>query len=419
MLTAMRRGSAAAMLLASGGVVSACESALELDQFVITRAIRCGDQLVDPVADEQNCGACGRQCPKGASCEASACLCPPATTDCQTACAVLLTDTDHCGGCGHACSIPGALQQCNDGSCTATACKPLAADCDADLSQHEGGNGCEVDIGSDEQNCGACGAKCAVEKICKGGECVCDVPTDGGECDPRTLCGCDPSQNCAFDDGSESWRCVPAGASAQGQTCKSSLQCARGNGCVLGVCQPYCTGTTPCATSCVNTKVNGWGYCPTACMPVPGYPGKTCSPGQQCIAPVGAKFTQCGAPAGSAPNGTACSNQEDCAPGLVCMGECRPFCVVSGGGGGCSGYDECVQFSANERVLVEGVEIGWCKRQKACGEQCSSTSDCASPLSCVHWTSQPASCAPSQCDGCNGTCYFDQGTCSYSHCKKN
>lgn len=53
--------------------------------------------------------------------------------------------------------LPNAIiTHCPDGGpCRFVACAPNFADCDSDLT-----DGCEIDIGNDPSNCGACGQVC-------------------------------------------------------------------------------------------------------------------------------------------------------------------------------------------------------------------------------------------------------------------
>ena len=67
----------------------------------------------------------------------------------------LATDEDNCGSCGRVCALADAEEVCIDGVCEVQACLGNYADCDM-----ESENGCEVDLRSDEDNCGACGDTC-------------------------------------------------------------------------------------------------------------------------------------------------------------------------------------------------------------------------------------------------------------------
>ncbi len=80
------------------------------------------------------------------------------------------SNTTHCGTCGRACSNAGAVTTaCADGECKPT-CDPQHADCDGNPV-----NGCEVDVSTNRNSCGACGHDC------RGGACV------DGQCQPTAV----------------------------------------------------------------------------------------------------------------------------------------------------------------------------------------------------------------------------------------
>ncbi|MDH5670854.1 MAG: MopE-related protein [Myxococcales bacterium] len=139
----------------------------------------------------------------------------------------LLTDVEHCGGCGNRCSLPSAFSACSEGACTIDGCDVGHHDLDGDPK-----NGCEyrcsatasddllcdlrdndcdgstdedVDFKADKENCGSCSFRCGFPHAENGGTCV-----DGA-------CQLDPSQcdegfhdiNGNPDDGCE-YACAPA-----------------------------------------------------------------------------------------------------------------------------------------------------------------------------------------------------------------
>jgi hypothetical protein len=127
----------------------------------------CGDLLSDP----ENCGACGRRCPRGLCVQGICCIadrpasCP---TESGPVCADLDTDPEHCGECGRACA-----SGCAEGACCATGATPAACAVDGALR-------C-VDLDADPANCGECGRACA-SGLCVGGECCREAI--GGICVP-------------------------------------------------------------------------------------------------------------------------------------------------------------------------------------------------------------------------------------------
>ncbi|MCA9616581.1 MAG: hypothetical protein H6722_00865 [Sandaracinus sp.] len=95
--------------------------------------------------------------------------CPPGQELCGDGCADLTTDLRHCGGCFEACANEGphpGTTLCSDGECTIT-CPDGTEDCNGDPR-----DGCEVDLATDEDDCGACGNPCDSDKLCLEGGCV-------------------------------------------------------------------------------------------------------------------------------------------------------------------------------------------------------------------------------------------------------
>lgn len=101
--------------------------------------------------------------------------CEPGRADCDGArdngCEVDLgDDEDHCGTCDRACDFPDC--DCEDGT-RVLDCPWDHADCDGRRD-----NGCEVDLGDDEDHCGQCDRACDEDdregtgEYCDDGRCV-------------------------------------------------------------------------------------------------------------------------------------------------------------------------------------------------------------------------------------------------------
>lgn len=113
-----------------------------------------------------HCGECGRQCPgatqKTALCRKGNCeTCPGGFLDCdskgENGCEQDINfDPNHCGGCNKKCSDPAhGIAVCFRGVCGLRTCVDGFDDCDGSLA-----NGCELNVLTDLNNCGACGRKC-------------------------------------------------------------------------------------------------------------------------------------------------------------------------------------------------------------------------------------------------------------------
>ena len=133
--------------------------------------------------DKLNCGTCGNACGGNQDCVDGTCICPEGATRCDKLCVDLAVDTNNCGQCGKGCL--GAQDEAANGGprCVAGKCSYVCyagwSDCDRLLE-----NGCEANISSDQQNCGACGTKCdaARGQPCVLGQCLtkpCDAVPAG------------------------------------------------------------------------------------------------------------------------------------------------------------------------------------------------------------------------------------------------
>ena len=141
----------------------------------------CTGACVNTNTDVSNCGACGRGCPQvphaTIGCAAGTCVilsCNNGFADCNhlyaDGCETnILTDVNNCGACGRACGRPPnvASVACTAGACVIVSCNAGFADCD-----HVFSNGCETNINIDPRNCGACGRVCAPTQRCVNGQCV-------------------------------------------------------------------------------------------------------------------------------------------------------------------------------------------------------------------------------------------------------
>ena len=114
-------------------------------------------------------------------CIATACPAPFDTCGTGYRCSTNLSnDSNNCGECGKVCpdsfGYLNMTSTCVDGTCEPTCGKKLAggkfwnyADCNGVAE-----DGCEINISTDPNNCGACGNKCADGVSCIDGKCGCD-----------------------------------------------------------------------------------------------------------------------------------------------------------------------------------------------------------------------------------------------------
>lgn len=243
---------------------------------------------VATASDPKNCGFCGNACKDGELCWKGACGCPNGFTQCGDECVQTSSDNDHCGACNTPCKPPTAPDdprwRCGAGMipsntsfhCTNGAC-PLECnggyeDCNEDFC----GDGCEIDLLSDSNNCGACGNKCQPYEFCKNGACACPSGTTrcGNECvdlarDTKNCGACGrrcPAANMgtpsnggpSCENGACSYVCFPGFADCDKNiangcevdltkdqlncgACKTKCDARAGQPCVKGVCL-----TKPC-----------------------------------------------------------------------------------------------------------------------------------------------------------------------------
>jgi hypothetical protein len=145
-----------------------------------------------PLTTSRNCGVCGNACDPGQECRPNEigmlqCMCPAGQTYCTLLrlndeplfgkCVDVTTDVDHCGACGAMC--PGkyafySTSVCTYGTCSRQ-CVVGRADCNGNPSDD-----CETDINSDPRNCGGCGNACdaIAGQACVAGRCVVEPCAD-------------------------------------------------------------------------------------------------------------------------------------------------------------------------------------------------------------------------------------------------
>jgi hypothetical protein len=234
--------------------------------------------------DPANCGGCGNTCNAGLICWRGACGCPNGYTACGTECKKLDSDSENCGACDNFCKAPtdpadpawtcGAGKEpahtkwlCETSACSLQ-CEPGYGNCNNNFCL----DGCELNLLTDPENCGACGHKCNAGQVCDGGSCLC--PPGSTYCNGDCVDIKRDANNC----GSCGRRCPGPSAGFPGRI--GSKPAGGSPTCDDGHCNYVCfpgfadcdlTLTNGCET---NVLTNPWhcGGCETKCNVGAGQP---------------------------------------------------------------------------------------------------------------------------------------------------
>jgi len=269
--------------------VNGCETSIDKD---VTNCGVC-KKICDTTSGSAKCtaGVCGVS-----NCKAGLGDCDSNPNDCETD---ETTNVNNCGGCGHVCVIPNGTAACAASLCKVGSCNTGFADCDGNAT-----NGCEINIASDVNNCGACQAACTIgngtgkceNKVCKVSTCTApfaDCDGNGTDCETNTgtnvanCGGCGTNGlncNTVYSPLNATGKCVLGGcqldkcaanfgncnAPTIDDGCEANLKTSNGNcGACGSVCQPgfgtnTCTGGT-CVPSCGTTGGDCDGNVKTGC----------------------------------------------------------------------------------------------------------------------------------------------------------
>ncbi|MEZ4370267.1 MAG: hypothetical protein R3B07_05550 [Polyangiaceae bacterium] len=367
-----------------------------------------------------HCGACARACSGAgvatATCNAGVCTpyCAAGFGDCSSpafpapddGCEQdVFTDPDNCGACGSVCMLPGAEAGCSGGKCVVANCGAGTGDCDGDPF-----NGCETDLLTTEDHCGACGRACSdtgvASKLCSGGLCVSGCLPGLGNCTT-------PAAPTA-DDGCESdVSADPLNCGSCGRACATDH--VAGLVCASGAC------TSSCQTGFGNCVQPGPGAIDDGCETPINQDDANCGGcGNDC--------TQQGSPAGSLRCGFVTAGECGCVGNA---GRCKvdsgtnPTCSASTGlcvcgGTQCRPGEACVAGSGGDQCSCEGS--AGCAASEVC---CQSAGGCVDVGSdpdncggCARACPTGFSCTSGSC-GCSGDASCNAGsagTCSAGVC---
>jgi len=309
----------------------------------------CDDNTVNGcetrVESLENCGACGAAC--GAvdngqpGCIGGVCgvaECDTGFGDCDAdpsnGCETSLDGADSCGSCSTACMFAQGVPQCAAQTCVLDGCDMGYGDCDTDSE-----NGCEINLNTDVDNCGACGRACdtgnsGVMFRCNAGQCqVSTCPAGLEDCDGDASNGCETSVRTLTDCGSCGASCSFTEGSADCSTGSCTLSsCNTGygncdadnsNGCETQLNTDAACGT--CTTACgVNdSRTCSGGQCSLVSCPSGqadcDNDGTTCEQSLSTLSSCGACGVRCGDAQGRLPNADA-----SCAGGTCAVGSCYP-----------------------------------------------------------------------------------------------
>ncbi|MBX3259744.1 MAG: hypothetical protein KIS78_01990 [Labilithrix sp.] len=323
---------------------------------------------VDLSSDGLNCGACGNECPgatvfgvlrMGTRCVGGTCQRECVSTggadyrDCNgvvdDGCEVdILSDVDHCGACGNKC--PEGTAVCIEGQC---GCPAGMTHCGCAGGSIGGcaNSGC-TDTKVDDNNCGACGTRCR-------------PPTDAGPPPPNTVYGCGGGE-CG------KLRCQPGWADCDGDVAS--------NGCEVRIVDDpeHCGG---CGIKCGAGQI---------CLTAPGgTPACVCDPSET-LCPTSVDGD------GKVVNGYCADlliDQENCGVcGHACPGPTGPEyhgfprCTKSYCEYGCeAGYADCDQDLSNGCETKIDSDPNSCG---ACGHRCDA--DAGQP--CVNGACRTVEC---------------------------
>ncbi|MFO0561213.1 MAG: FG-GAP-like repeat-containing protein [Polyangiales bacterium] len=375
--------------------------------------------------DVANCGSCGTTCTAAmgamARCDNGMCSqgCPDGFADCDgnssNGCETdVRTSVDHCGACGTVCSAgANGVRSCVAGTCRST-CATGFGDCDSNMA-----NGCETDLRTSATNCGMCGTRCTAMQVCAAGACAMPCPNAG---EARCPAGAMGELQCV-DPQSDLDHCGVCG-----NRCMAGANSVPT--CAMGSCGVRCDAdfgncdgapTNGCEVN-LQTSAAHCGGCGMAC-PARANASVVCSGGACALGACNANFANCD---GNATNGCEVNTSNTAAHCGGCGRNCAlpnatPACVS----GACAvascsaGFLNCDMMAANGCETNASSDVNNCG---ACGNRCgmgqvcnnrTCTSACTAPTS----TNCSGACVDTNtdvrhCGGCGRACSIANGSAS-------
>ena len=379
----------------------------------------CGGVCFDTTSDPRHCGACDTRCAAAngvAGCSAGACSvasCLPGFGDCDHAAANgceanVVSDANHCGACTTSCmSGPNLTPACIAGIC-ASSCSGAFIHCSSNAA-----DGCEIDPRSDRMNCGACGVVCSGAH--SAGGCV------SGAC---TVTACDPgfgdcnrvaSDGCEVGTASDPYNCgaclnvCPAGPFATA-TCTAG---ACGVRCLAGHADCDGIASNGCETD-LGSDPSHCGTCATSC-PSRLHATAACTAGV-CDIYCSGSYRDCD---GNAANGCEVDALSDAAHCGTCGNACTaPHAALACTGGACtlgscaSGWGNCNGIAADgceTSTQSDLLNCGGCFR--SCPNVPFAAPTCGSGVCGFTCLAGRADCNGVASDGCESALASDAANC--------
>lgn len=201
--------------------------------------------------DRSDCAAPERAVSESVTCaeDSGTCqlVCGAGTADCNQRAAdgcevTLATDLDHCGACDSPCDLDNADAQCLGGRCQIAACADGFQNCNTLVE-----DGCEIDVTTDLDHCGACNRACSNHhgsSLCEEGVCQIACDENFENCNQDLVDGCESNLD------RDVLNCQSCEASCDASSAELTAFCdGAGDGCGETECEPGlgdCDGDGEC-----------------------------------------------------------------------------------------------------------------------------------------------------------------------------